>query len=88
MQGYERVLSEAAAKALAPGSRGAQRKLAVMLDNVKAAPFRPGDLQERDTQGRVNEVVEVVEVGDWLVTYWPDHAVRELRIVRLERVED
>jgi len=85
VQGYELVLSEAAAKALATAARGAQRKLAVILDDVKAAPFRPGDLQERDTQGRVNEVVVV---GDWLVTYWPDHAVRELRIVRLERVED
>ena len=48
------VLSEAAAKALATAARGAQRKLAVILDDVKAAPFRPGDLQERDTQGRVN----------------------------------
>ena len=85
MQGYERVLSEAAAKPLATAGRGAQRTLALILDDVKAALFRPGDLQERDTQGRVNEVVVG---GDWLVTYWPDHAVRELRIVRLERVED
>jgi len=70
---------------LATASRPAQRKLAVILDEVKAAPFRPGDLQERDAQGRVNEVLVV---GDWLVTYWPDHAVRELRVVRLEQVED
>jgi len=70
---------------LATVSRPAQRKLAVILDEVKSAPFRPGDLQERDAQGRVNEVLVV---GDWLVTYWPDHAVRELRVVRLERVED
>ena len=51
MQGYELVMSEAAAKALATAARGAQRKLAVILDNVKAAPFRPGDLQERHTTG-------------------------------------
>jgi len=82
---YELVLSEAAAMTLATASRPAQRKLAVILDEVKAAPFRPGDLQERDAQGRVNEVLVV---GDWLVTYWPDHAVRELRVVRLEQVED
>lgn len=85
MQGYELVLSEAAAKAFATAARSTQRKLAVILDDVKITPFRPGDLQERDTQGRVNEVIVA---GDWLVTYWPDHAARELRIVRLERVED
>ena len=51
MQGYELVLSEGAAKALATAARGAQRKLAVILDNVKAAPFRPGDLPERHTRG-------------------------------------
>jgi hypothetical protein len=82
---YELVLSEAAAMTLATAARSAQRKLAVILDEVKAAPFRPGDLQERDAQGRVHEVLVV---GAWLVTYWPDHAVRELRVVRLEQVED
>lgn len=71
--------------ALVTASRRDQRELALILDDLKTAPFRPGDLQERDAQGRVNEVLVV---GDWLVTYWPDHAVRELRVVRLERVED
>lgn len=85
MDGYDLVLSEAAAMTLAAAVRSQQRKLAVILESVKAAPFRRGDLQERDTQGRANEILVV---GDWIVTYWPDHAVRELRIVRLERVED
>ena len=85
MDGYELLLSEAAAKTLATAERSEQRKLAVLLDEVKVAPFRRGDLQERDAHGRTNEVLVV---GDWLVTYWPDHAARELRVVRLERVED
>lgn len=70
---------------LATAPRSDQRKFAVVLDDVKTTPFRTGDLQEGDTQGRINEVFVA---GDWLVTYWSDHAVRELRIVRLERVED
>jgi hypothetical protein len=85
VEGYELVLSEGVAMTLATAARSNRRKLAMILDGVKAAPFRRGDLQERDTQGRINEVL-VIE--DWLVTYWPDHAARELRIVRLERVED
>ena len=79
------MLSEAAAKILATAARAEQRRLAVILDGMKVAPLRPGDLQESDAHGRVHEVLVV---GDWLVTYWPDHGVRELRIVRLERVED
>lgn len=66
-------------------ARADQRKLATILDQLKTTPFRRGDLQEPDATGRVNEVLVV---GEWLVTYWPDHAARELRIVRLERVED
>jgi len=45
----------------------------------------PGDFQQRDTAGRLHEVALIY---DWLVTYWTDHAVRELRIVNLEQVED
>ena len=85
MDAYDLVLSEMAAMTFATAARPDQRKLAVILEGVKATPFRPGELQERDVQGRVHQVL-VAE--DWLVTYWPDHAARELRIVRLERVED
>jgi len=44
---------------LAAAARSEQRKLAVILDDVKAAPFHPGDLQERAAQGRVHEVAVV-----------------------------
>jgi hypothetical protein len=82
---YELVLSETAAMTLATATRSAQRKLAAILDDVRAAPFSAGDLEERDSQGRINEVVVA---GDWLITWWRDDAVREVRIVRIERIED
>ena len=31
---------------------------------------------------------EVKLLGEWLVTFWTDHAVREIRVVDLERPED
>ena len=68
----------------ATAARSEQRRMAVVLEQMKAAPMRRGDLQERDAQGRENEILVV---GDWVVTYWPDHATREIRVVRLERVE-
>ena len=70
---------------LTAATRREQRKLATILDTLKAAPFRRGDLQEHDRQGHANEVLVF---DNWLVTYRCDHAVRELRVVRLERIED
>lgn len=59
--------------------------MSVILDDLKAAPFRGGDLQERDAKGRLCEIV----IGaDWLVTFWVDHAVREIRVLRLESVDE
>jgi hypothetical protein len=79
------VWQEEAALALAGGSPRDQRRILDWVDGLKAHPTRPGDYQERDTAGRVNEVTLV---GEWLITYWADHAAREVRIVRLEAVED
>lgn len=69
----------------AAASRVEQRRLAVVLDELKAHPFRPGDMQERDARGRLHELL--VD-GDWVVTYWPDHAAREVRVITLESAED
>ena len=85
MEPYALVLSETAAMTLATAPRAEQRRLSVALDGLKSSPFRTGDFQERDAQGRINSVFLV---GEWLITAWADHPVRELRIVRLDRVED
>ena len=84
MDAYELVLSESAAMVFATAARSEQRRVAAVMEQMKVAPMRRGDLQERDAQGRDNEILVV---GDWVVTYWPDHATREIRVVRLERVE-
>ena len=55
------------------------------LDRLKSTPFRLGDLQELDAQGRTNEIL--LE-GEWLLTFRADHAVRKIRVVRLESVND
>ncbi len=46
-------------------------------------PFRRGDYQERDEEGRA---MEILLKGRFVLTFWADHAVREVRIVRVERV--
>ena len=62
-----------------------RRRLLEVLDEVKRSPFRAGDFQQRDAAGHLNEVLLI---GDWLVTYWSDHAVAEIRVVDLEPVEE
>jgi hypothetical protein len=82
---YALVLHEDVARRLVIASRTEQKQVVAILDELKKSPFRKGDLQERDAHGRDNEILIA---GDWLVTFWVDHAVREIRIVRLESVED
>ena len=56
-----------------------QRELLAFFRDLAAHPTRKGDYAVvRD--GRTNEVVQH---GRFLVTYWPDHAVCELRITEV-----
>ena len=81
---YALVLNEAAARVLAISSRPLQRQVSTILEGLKADPFRSGDFQQADATGRIHQVALL---GDWLVTYWSDHAVREIRIVNLEWID-
>ena len=85
MASYALVLHEEAARRLVGATRVEQSHVGKILDELKHSPFRKGDLQEQDAPGRENEIVVV---GDWLVTFWADHATREIRVVRLESAED
>lgn len=44
-------------------------------------PYQHGDYQEFDLTGRQ---LEVRIVGNWAITFWTDHAVKEVRVVRIE----
>jgi len=85
VRAYEIVLHEEAWSALAAASNIEQRRLLAYMNELRADPFCLGDFRETDSKGRANEVQLV---GEWLVTFWSDHAVREVRVVRLEKVED
>ncbi len=85
MAAYEVILHPQAWHVLAATQGTGRRRLLGVLGQVADDPFRAGDLQQPDPAGRVHEVILL---GEWLVTYWPDHAVREIRIVALERADD
>jgi hypothetical protein len=48
---------------------------------IERRPVTPGDYTEPDDTGRE---LQVFVLGNIAVTSWPDHAVREVRIARIE----
>jgi hypothetical protein len=45
-------------------------------------PFQRGDIAFKSSSGRE---IEKKRFGSWLVSYWPDHPVKELRVVGIQR---
>jgi hypothetical protein len=71
---HERVLARA------PRSGAAREKLMKFIHHVAADPHRKGDYRTRD---EVGHELEVAIVGSYAVTYWADHAVKEVKIINL-----
>lgn len=51
------------------------------FDRIESLPDAEGDYTEPDDTGRE---LQVVVLGSLAIAYWTDHAVREVRIVRIE----
>jgi len=51
---------------------------------LAVAPFTRGGYQEFDSQGRT---VEVIAYESWIVGFWVDHAVKQVHIVDIERID-
>jgi len=82
---YSVILHPQAWATLSTISGTRRRQLLAVLDQLMADPFRQGTFRQRDQSGRTNEIALL---DDWLVTYWVDHAVREIRVIALESPED
>jgi hypothetical protein len=55
------------------------RVFALLADD----PFQKGDFVEKSKSGRE---LQVKRFGKWMITYWPDDPVTELRIVDIVKV--
>ena len=82
---YTLVVHESVFLAYCAAPPRMQRRILTELELLKSDPFRLGDFAEPDATGRLNQVLLIDEI---LLTYWTDHAVREVRVVRIEQVED
>lgn len=75
---YEPVLSSKAWELLSSLSRRKQQRLTRLLYQLADCPGRLGDYQSYDSAGRT---LENLRLEGFLVTFWADTPVRELRIL-------
>jgi len=81
MEPYAYALGAEAVHAFTAQGVKEREKLLQIFDGVALHPFDPGDFREPGLTGRE---YEVKLFDDLLVTWWVDHAAKEVRIVRLE----
>jgi hypothetical protein len=81
---YEVVAPFSRLAAFHSASKRERKSLLLFFDKLARQPSLETEWTLIDHTGRTNFQIAV---GRFLVTYWPDHAVREIRIVRLELID-
>ena len=79
--GYDFSLVGEAARSMMAVSPARRRKAMMVIEALVADPLLEPDLEERGPSGRRYSILLRENV---LITYWVDHAVKELRILRVE----
>lgn len=80
---YEPVLSLKATGVLVGFSRLKQRRVINLIYQIASYPSQFGDYSERDSAGRD---IQFLLIGDFVIGFWADHAVKELRVVDIDEV--
>ena len=80
---WEVVIHEPTVRRLLACRQRDRENILTFLAGLAIHPDRRGDFTERDTSDRI---LQVVRTGRWLITYWSDHAVKEIRVVRIEKL--
>lgn len=83
MAEFEPVLSGKASAYFLALPRRKQRRLFNDLLKLAGYPSQPGDYESVDDTGRK---IQHLRVGPIVISYWADHAVRELRITDIEEL--
>ncbi len=80
---YEFAISGEASRFLFGSPPRVRAKAEDAFDFLSRHPFTGGDFQETAPSGRTHEVKLF---GSLIVTYWVDHAAREIRVMNCEVV--
>ncbi len=65
-------------------SRLERERLLSFLESLADNPWKQGDYEERDNVGHP---IQIKIIGDYALTYWADHAVKEVKVVRIEKAD-
>jgi hypothetical protein len=66
-------------------SPGERRKFLAAVQCLPADPAHPGLAETLDQQGRVSRISVISGVS---FVYWPDHAMRKIRVLAVRSVQD
>ena len=81
MSNYRAVVHSEVLKFLLACPPRDRRELIRFFETLESDPFRAGDFQVRDETGRTQQVMCV---RGFLITFYSDHAVKEVRITEIE----
>jgi len=80
---YDYAIAERALRTFVSLPSRQRRRLLRFFEELARHPFQSGTYQEH---GSAHRVYELQLVDHLLVTWWCDHAVREVRVMRIERI--
>ena len=83
MEAWKLVLDEAAFQCFVSSRATERRKLLSAFEELRADPQRHPDYQSNDATGRT---LNVWANRPFLITYWLDSFVSEIRIVDIQRI--
>ena len=81
MNGYDYVLTAAAAHVVLGSAKKLRQEILAELDCLAREPFAEPDLVETGASGRRYSIRVREQI---VLTYWVDHAVKEVRVIRVE----
>ena len=85
MSGYHLSVDLEVLQQLLRATEGQRQEAIDLFERLSRQPFLQGDFREPDDTGRVNEVILA---GDTLIFFWSDHAVKTVRVTKVELVAD
>jgi hypothetical protein len=80
---WQFVLNETSVHFLLSLQSHDRQKLLKVLEILADEPMQKGNFETKDATGRV---IQIKAAGRFLISYWPDALIKELRVINIERV--